>query len=93
MSTNSPTTPRTRLRRLLPGAVLAFAFVAAVTGLAATGVADEDAAARDWREVTATVDRMIQEQLDAEGIKPAPHSSDSEFLRRLYLDLLGTVPT
>lgn len=95
VSTNSPHTPVARLRRRLPGAVLLFALVTALGSLASTGLAGEDAVAaqRDWREVSATVDRLVLDKLAAEGVEPAARSSDSEFLRRLYLDLLGTVPT
>lgn len=46
-----------------------------------------------WQAVTAKLDGIIDAKLSQEGVKPAPRSSDAEFLRRLYLDLLGTVPT
>jgi len=101
VSTNSPQTPQVPLRprragRRLPLALTVVAVVFAVAAVATTGLAGEDGAARatrDWREVTARVDALILERLRAEGVEPAPLADDSEFLRRLYLDLLGTVPT
>ena len=100
MSPNSPQTPQAPLRpssaiRRIPLALATLALLVAVAGVATTGFAREDGAEtpRDWREVTASVDALILEKLKADGVKPAPLSEDSEFLRRLYLDLLGTVPT
>lgn len=39
------------------------------------------------------IDRHIFSKLEADGIEPAPDASDSEFLRRVYLDLSGRQPT
>ena len=39
------------------------------------------------------VDRMIEEQLNKEGIKPTALVDDVTFLRRVYLDVLGVGPT
>ena len=39
------------------------------------------------------VDRELKAAWEREKITPAPRSSDSAFLRRIYLDLVGTVPT
>jgi hypothetical protein len=39
------------------------------------------------------IDQQIVQQLLAEGVKAAPRSDDAEFLRRIYLDLVGVVPT
>src|ERR1700730_13295883 len=46
----------------------------------------------DAPALTKVIDREIQARLDAEGIKPSPLSDDSEFLRRVYLDLIGVIP-
>ena len=68
-------------------------------GVAGEGTAEESGADRagsstdDALAVTARLDRVIAARLAEEGVSPAARSSDSEFLRRLYLDLLGTVPT
>lgn len=45
------------------------------------------------QSLRATIDREIQSAWKHEKLTPAPKSTDSEFLRRLYLDLVGTVPT
>ncbi|MFO0912135.1 MAG: DUF1549 and DUF1553 domain-containing protein [Pirellulales bacterium] len=47
----------------------------------------EQAAARNF------VDRLVLERLQALNLAPSPRSSDAEFLRRMYLSLLGTLPT
>ena len=55
--------------------------------------ADAPSPRADWRAVVASLDAVILGKLELEGIEPAPRSDDSEFLRRLYLDVVGTVPT
>ena len=42
---------------------------------------------------TKHLDRHIDTKLKQEGIKPSKQSKDAEFLRRLHLDLTGTIPT
>jgi hypothetical protein len=39
------------------------------------------------------VDRDVWNQLERLGIEPSPPSDDSQFLRRVYLDTIGTLPT
>jgi len=83
---------------LLIGLGAAFAVIigaSASTYARDTGPASAAAAKApsDWRRVVAAVDGVITAKLTAEGVEPAPRSSDVEFLRRLYLDVLGTVPT
>jgi hypothetical protein len=39
------------------------------------------------------IDRLIEQRLEAEMMAPAEQSDDAEFLRRVYLDLHGVVPT
>ncbi|HUY32343.1 MAG TPA: DUF1549 domain-containing protein [Pirellulales bacterium] len=43
--------------------------------------------------LNALIDQQISSALAAKGITPAGSSGDAEFLRRLYLDLTGTIPT
>jgi hypothetical protein len=47
----------------------------------------------DPKQVAATIDTHIEKALAAAKLKPAPRSDDAEFLRRVYLDLTGRVPT
>ncbi|PAW89290.1 MAG: hypothetical protein B9S33_03575 [Pedosphaera sp. Tous-C6FEB] len=55
-----------------------------------------------WLGATAqAVDQPLRQQIDTqvlaawkkEGLKPTPRSDDATFLRRVHLDLLGTIPT
>jgi hypothetical protein len=39
------------------------------------------------------IDQQIAKNMQAEGVKASPRSEDSEFLRRVYLDLVGMVPS
>ena len=45
------------------------------------------------REVADAIDKHVLRKLDQSKIAAAPLSSDDEFLRRVYLDLTGRVPT
>jgi hypothetical protein len=44
------------------------------------------------RARVAFIDRLIEEAWNKAGVKPAKPASDEEFLRRVYLDLLGRIP-
>jgi hypothetical protein len=39
------------------------------------------------------VDALLQKSFDAAGVKPAALATDEDFLRRVSLDLAGTIPT
>jgi len=39
------------------------------------------------------IDQLVAAEWRKVGLAPAPPSSDSEFVRRVYLDLIGTLPT
>lgn len=39
------------------------------------------------------IDKMVLEKLKASGVQPARVCSDSVFVRRVYLDVIGTLPT
>ncbi|MCX7866813.1 MAG: DUF1549 and DUF1553 domain-containing protein [Limisphaera sp.] len=39
------------------------------------------------------LDRLVFERLQELGLRPAPPCSDAVFLRRVYLDVIGTLPT
>jgi len=44
-------------------------------------------------QLSAVIDREIEAGWQAAGAKPAVAASDAEFLRRVYLDLAGTIPS
>ncbi|MDA1016232.1 MAG: DUF1549 and DUF1553 domain-containing protein [Planctomycetota bacterium] len=44
-------------------------------------------------ELRDSIDHQLAAAWKANGIEPAKPSSDGEFLRRVHLDLLGTIPT
>jgi hypothetical protein len=48
--------------------------------------------ARDAEELAAKVDQYLAARWQAAGAKPAPTADDAEFLRRISLDLTGTIP-
>ncbi len=45
------------------------------------------------KEVAAAIDQHLNKGLASAKLKGAPRSDDAEFLRRVYIDLLGRVPT
>lgn len=51
----------------------------------------------EWRELaqrSATkIDALVDAQLKKEGQQPNPIASDEHFVRRAYLDIVGTIPT
>src|SRR5262249_48175057 len=48
---------------------------------------------RDFAAVTKQIDAQIQKRLDEAKIKPSPLTDDAEFLRRVYLDITGRIPS
>jgi hypothetical protein len=43
-------------------------------------------------KIIARIDELIEQRIKAAGMEPAARSSDSEFIRRVYLDLTGAIP-
>ena len=39
------------------------------------------------------IDELVNEKLKALNVPPSPRCSDSEFIRRAFLDTIGTLPT
>src|SRR5262245_21904804 len=66
-----------------------FLALAVVTAAGRTSRAAEPDAA----ELAALIDRHVEARLKAERVPPAEPADDAEFLRRVYLDLHGVVPT
>ncbi|MDC0937096.1 DUF1549 domain-containing protein, partial [Pirellulales bacterium] len=42
---------------------------------------------------TRAIDRMIDEGLHHRGVDPLPRTTDEQFARRIYLDVVGRIPT
>src|SRR5438132_1147832 len=75
--------------RLLATAVLFLA-----CGLAAGAEAPRAAKdAADAQAVAARIDRLIVARWTAAQVVPAPRADDAEFLRRVYLDVTGRIPS
>ncbi|MGH7227075.1 MAG: DUF1549 domain-containing protein, partial [Gemmataceae bacterium] len=51
------------------------------------------AAPRDSTALARHIDKSIDALLQAEQVPPSPRCDDAEFLRRVYLDLIGRTPT
>jgi hypothetical protein len=48
--------------------------------------------AHDAHQLAARIEQLIAARWTAHGVKPAPAADDAEFLRRVYLDLVGRIP-
>lgn len=75
--------------RFVPLLLLTIAFVLA--GTAANGQEPRDISSPDF--VTLAINQLISQHWEAAAISPAGRCSDDVFVRRLYLDLVGRVPT
>src|SRR3954452_6851364 len=75
------------------GACLAWQLinVASAAGLVSPGERDASVP-HDSAEMAARIDLLFKQSWEAAGVKPAPQTSDGEFLRRAYLDLNGVIP-
>ncbi len=51
-----------------------------------------DGELRDAQALAARIDQLLEARWAAAGVRPAAPASDAEFLRRVWLDLAGTVP-
>lgn len=49
--------------------------------------------AQQVRDAAAKIDAIVLEKLTAAGQKPNPRVSDEQFLRRIYIDAAGRIPT
>lgn len=62
---------------------------ASVPVISAVKPLDNDA----LKNARATIDKLVAEQLVKLGIKPLGRTNDETFLRRVYLDVMGRIPT
>ena len=68
---------------------------AALLAVPAVGFADPPAErSKDElvRRLTAAIDRHLAADWEAQRVTPAPEADDAEYVRRVYLDLVGRVP-
>jgi hypothetical protein len=68
---------------------------AAVLAISAAGFCGEKADRTTEelvRRLTATIDRHLAADWEARRITPAPEADDAEYVRRVYLDLVGRTP-
>ncbi len=92
----------TRRARLVPagsgGKWVAAGYALLVTGCLSTGMVargGDDAARRTRKEIganSAFIDKLIEDGWKKAGVKPGKVASDEEFLRRVYVDMLGRIP-
>ena len=72
-----------------------FASVLSMCGLllvASLATADDATAPANKPQLRAEIDRYVAEAWAKQSITPADGASDEEFVRRVYLDLLGRIP-
>ncbi len=88
------TQPRAYLHsRIAAGLVLAASFAVLMSLAAPTQAEETGTAAKTPGAISAQIDTLIEARLAEEEVAAAGRTTDTEFLRRLYLDVLGTVPT
>ena len=75
------------MRLMLVSALLVFALLPRARSQ--TYATDVNQSAR----MTRRVDELLKSYWDEHELAPSTKSSDSEFMRRVYLDLVGTIPT
>ena len=85
--------PLGKVTAVEPGrASITIRFYGHVAAVAVTVPYAKPAAPEGFVEVN-YIDRAMRGQWEAVGLQPAPLSDDGEFVRRVYLDLIGTLPT
>ena len=73
---------------------VALAFVACLAPLLLVGaLRAETSAASSSRPLREVIDANVQAAWKQENLQPAPRADDATFLRRVSLDLTGTIPT
>src|SRR5262245_9505222 len=67
--------------------------LAVVAGIDTRAADNTQPAKRTPQQVAADIDKLIGQRLKEEKITPSPQAEDAEFLRRVYLDITGKIPT
>jgi hypothetical protein len=49
-------------------------------------------APQTWQQSVATIDRLVNAHLTAQGVKPNTPLTDEQFVRRVHLDIVGRIP-
>jgi hypothetical protein len=63
------------------------------TGTASAGDADSSGAKLDGRALARQIDEAIDTRIRSEQVSFSPPCDDAEFLRRVYLDITGRIPS
>src|SRR5438105_920829 len=69
------------------------AFLMLMGASAWPAAAAEVSSAREARELARTIDGLIAAKWAEAKVQPGAPADDAEFLRRVYLDLVGKIPT
>ena len=88
------------VRVRLVHAVLFLTALALLAGTPAAHAADSpggvghkpEAPAKDPQTLADRIDQLLEARWAAAGVQPASRAGDAEFLRRVWLDLVGTIP-
>jgi hypothetical protein len=72
----------------LGGVLILMVSFAAMAGAQSAGSSFEG----EWSTPVTKLDELVEKGLRARGLEPAAACSDSVFLRRVYLDVIGTLP-
>jgi hypothetical protein len=85
---------RSHRRRSLGVVLAGLVALAGVGAYAVAAPAETASKTRDWKSAAAKVDDLIGARLKTQkDLVVAPRADDAEFLRRVSLDLIGTIPT
>jgi hypothetical protein len=79
--------------RFVWASATALLFVCGPLFAAAPPAAVKPRTAREVQALAEKIDRLVARRWDATRVKPAAPADDSEFLRRVFLDLGGRIPT
>lgn len=65
----------------------------ALTLSTTTAAAPVAAAPLNWQQAVAMIDQKVNAHLATNGVKPNPALTDEQFVRRIYLDVVGRIPS